>query len=146
MAAAYGGAGVLAGYATARGSGERDDQRGVCVDRRTPEQRQADKHEAADGKNGRCAYSYDTQSYCYPQRGFLCIHEITYAERRTAGEKEKDKAIEASEEALRQEHQRQHKTEGHDYGRDDWGLVCGCGCGWDPVHCLGTMQEKEKGG
>ena len=39
------------------------------VDWRTPEQKEADNEEAADGKEGRCAYSYDTHSYFCTQRG-----------------------------------------------------------------------------
>jgi hypothetical protein len=90
-------------------TGRQNDHRGVCVDQRTPAQKEADKQEAADGKNGRCAYSYDTQSYYCPRRGFVCIDERACADRRTAEEKAEDKAIEAFEEALRQEDKRRHR-------------------------------------
>jgi hypothetical protein len=90
-------------------TGRQNDHHGVCGDRRTPGQKEADKHEAADGKNGGCAYSYDTQGYYCTQRGFVCIDEMACADRRTAEEKAEDKAIEALEEALRQESQRRHK-------------------------------------
>ena len=66
---------------------------GVCVDRRTPEQKEADKHDAADGKNGRCKYSYDAQSYYCTQRGFVCIDEMVCADHRTAEEKAEDEAV-----------------------------------------------------
>jgi hypothetical protein len=65
----------------------------VCVDRRTPEEKEADKQDAADGKNGRCKYSYDAQSYYCTQRGFVCINETVCADHRTAKEKAEDEAL-----------------------------------------------------
>jgi hypothetical protein len=64
----------------------------VCIDRRTPKQKEADKHDAVDGKNGRCAYNYDAQSYYCTQRGFVCIDEMVCADHRTA-EKAEDEAL-----------------------------------------------------
>jgi hypothetical protein len=81
----------------------RHDHHGVCVDRRTPEQKEADKQEAANGKNGRCAYSYDTQSYYCTHRGSFCTVEMVCADHRTAEEKAEDQAVEAFKEALREE-------------------------------------------
>jgi hypothetical protein len=65
----------------------------VCVDRRTPEEKEAGKQDAADGKNGRCKYSYDAQSYYCTQRGFICIDETVCADHRTAKEKAEDEAL-----------------------------------------------------
>ena len=56
-------------------------------------QKEADKHDTADGENGRCAYSYDAQSYYCTQRGFVCIDEMVCADRRTAEEKAEDEAL-----------------------------------------------------
>jgi hypothetical protein len=85
---------------------QRDDYRGwkcrrkgfacegnVCVDRRTQEEKEADKQDAADGKNGRCKYSYDAQSYYCTQRGFVCINETVCADHRTTKEKAEDEAL-----------------------------------------------------
>jgi hypothetical protein len=75
----------------------------VCVDRRTPEEKEADKQDAADGKNGRCKYSYDAQSYSCTQRGYVCINETVCADHRTPEEKAEDKA---EDEALSVERKR----------------------------------------
>jgi len=56
-------------------------------------QKEADKHDTADGENGRCAYSYDAQSYYCMQRGFVCIDEMVCADHRTAEEMAEDEAL-----------------------------------------------------
>ena len=42
-----------------------------------PEQKEAHKHETADGKNRRCAYSDDKQSYYCIKREFVCADNRT---------------------------------------------------------------------
>ena len=66
---------------------------GVCVDRLTPEQKEADKHDAADGKKGRCKYSYDAQSYYCTQRRFACVDETVCANHRTAEAKAENEVL-----------------------------------------------------
>lgn len=35
----------------------------VYIDKRTPDQKETDKHEDADGKDGRCLFTYKTGNY-----------------------------------------------------------------------------------
>lgn len=77
---------------------------GVYVERRTPEQKEADKQEAADGPNRKCAYSFDFHSYYCAHRRFVCIDQMVCADNRTA----EDEALQA----WRQEEKRkQDKTD-----------------------------------
>jgi hypothetical protein len=51
---------------------DHDDDAGVCVDRRTPEQKEADKQNAADGKDGRYSFKFEDGYYC-KHKGFVCV-------------------------------------------------------------------------
>jgi hypothetical protein len=42
-----------------RNAEDRDDDVGMRVDRRIPEQKEADKQNAADGKDGRCSFRFE---------------------------------------------------------------------------------------
>jgi hypothetical protein len=42
----------------------------VCVDARMPEQKEADKQEKADGRDGRFLFTFDTGNHTCTQRGF----------------------------------------------------------------------------
>ena len=65
-------------------------ERDVCIDRRTPAQKEADKQEAANGRNGRCLYSSSDKTYSCPQRGFFCVNETRCEDWRTPEQKAED--------------------------------------------------------
>ena len=69
-----------------------DDVGGVCVDRRSPAQREADRQEAADGRAGRCSFRFKDGYFCM-QRGFVCVNESRCEDHRTPEELAKDKTL-----------------------------------------------------
>lgn len=66
-----------------------DDDAKVCVDHRSAAQKEADRQEAADGKNGRCHFRYEDGYYC-TRRGFVCVDGRTCEDRRTDWERFED--------------------------------------------------------
>lgn len=69
--------------------GFNDDEAKVCVDRRSIVQKEADRQEAADGKDGRCNFRYEVGYYC-TQKGFECVDGRTCEDRRTDWERYED--------------------------------------------------------
>jgi hypothetical protein len=58
----------------------------MCVDLRTELQKQADRQEAADGKNGGCLFSFESRTFGCPQKGFECEDEVLCVDKRTVRE------------------------------------------------------------
>lgn len=116
----------------------------VYVERRTLEQKEADKQNATDGQNRKCAYSFDFHSHYCAHRGFVCIDQTVCADNRTA----EDEALQAFMEAWRQEEKRKQDRADTIVARTlvalvdvviEIGILC---CIWDPG---GERDGKVRG-
>ena len=63
------------------------------MDRRTPEQKEADKQNAADGKDGRCGFRFEDGYYC-KHKGFVCVDGRKCDDRRTDSQRWEDDRLE----------------------------------------------------
>ena len=100
----------------------------VCVDKRTPEQKEADKQEKADGKDGRCLFTYDIGNYTCTQRGFECQDNNCCIDHRTPEEKAADEKIQAKKDA---------QTRKDDLEKAKWGNLAGAIAGG--IVCAGII-------
>jgi hypothetical protein len=80
---------------------DHNDDSGVCVDRRTPEQKEADKQDAADGRDGRCSFRFEDGYFC-KQKGFVCVDGRTCEDGRTEDERLEDNRLETVKKAKRE--------------------------------------------
>jgi hypothetical protein len=91
---------------------------------RTPEQKEADKQVTANGKDGRCLFTFETGKYTCTQQDFVCQEEHFCVDNRTPEQKAEDDKLQA----IRDEQKRRDDLEKAKTGKLAGGIVGGRIC------------------
>jgi hypothetical protein len=89
-----------------------------------PEQKEADKQEKADGKDGRCLFTFDTGKYTCTQRGFQYQDNNFCIDHRTPEEKAEDGKIQAKKDTQKRKDDLENAKSKNLAGAIAGGIVC----------------------
>lgn len=110
----------------------------MCVDQRTDLQKLADRQEAADGNDGKCLYSFESDTFGCPRKGFECVDEVLCVDKRSKAEKMEDEEEEAIARATWKKHVKDAAIAGIFGGILGLLMLCCCCC-----RCCGRFNGER---